>query len=157
MSCDCEKYQHLELYRESIDKRIKQTKKIKRNLDLIAGDPKYHPLLWKCSVCKQFWQSAGAWNWGAKEYIYKIPEILIEDWLKESFVKPDELLIYFAMLENFEDKNAFFEREIKCRDENCNNNAIKYSVFCKQHHIESLQNSGVLPSFPKGRIFEPYS
>lgn len=156
MSCDCEKYPNLELYREAIDKRIKETKKIKKNLELIAGNPKFHPLLWRCNACNQFWQSSGAWNWGAKEYIYKVPQIEIEKWKEKPYVKPDELLIYSAMLQQFEENNTFVERNVKCKNENCISNAIQYSVFCKIHHIESLQKAKALPNFPSGKMFEPY-
>ena len=35
------------------------------------------------NVCLQsIMASSFAWNWGAKDYIYKVPEITIEIWLK---------------------------------------------------------------------------
>ena len=62
MFCDCEKYGHLELYREAIDKRIKETKRIRKNLEQIGSQQNGYFILWKCSKCNQFWQSSSAWN-----------------------------------------------------------------------------------------------
>lgn len=156
MDCNCEKYEHLELFRQSVDKRIKETKKIKKNLEKLANQKDNSVFLWKCPICNQLWQNSSAWNWGAREYIFKVPEISIENWIEQPFVQPDELIIYCAMLEQFEKKNTFIERNVKCRNENCENNTIQFSVFCKKHHIESLQKAKVLPSFPEGKLFEPY-
>lgn len=156
MKCDCQTYQHLELYREAIDKRIRKSKKIKKTLEMIANKQNENSLLWQCPICNQLWQSGYAWNWGAKEYFYKIPDISVEDWLEEPFVKPDELLIYSAVLSQFEGNSAFVESDAKCKKDECNQKAIQYSVFCKKHHIESLQNAKAIPKFPKGRIFDPY-
>lgn len=157
MFCDCKKYQDLELYREAINKRIKQTSKIKKNLEKIASQQNDYLELWRCSVCSQLWQEGTAWNWGAKKYIYKVPEISVKNWVEEPFVKPDELLIYSAVLEQFESRQTFIEKNEQCRNENCDKNAIQYTVFCKKHHIESLQKGRGLPDFPKGRMFVPYN
>lgn len=157
MLCNCEKYNHLELSREAIDNRIKQTKKIKKSLEKIASQQNGYFELWKCSECNQLWQSSKAWNWSAKEYIYKVPKISVENWIEEPFIQPDELLIYSAVLEQFEARQTFVERNEKCRKENCDKNAIQFTVFCKKHHIESLQNGRGLPDFPKGRMFAPYN
>ncbi|HRH45388.1 MAG TPA: hypothetical protein PKY82_27360 [Pyrinomonadaceae bacterium] len=151
MECDCEKYSHLELYRAAVDKRIKETKKIKKTLEKVSSQQNDWYNLWKCPVCNQLWQSSGAWNWGAREYIYKVPEISIENWLEEPFVKPDEMLIYSAFIHDFLEKGTFTERAQFCKREHCSSRAIQYSVLCKIHHIEYL-----FPNSPKGRMFEPY-
>jgi hypothetical protein len=151
MKCDCEKYEHLEPQRKSIDKRIKETPKIKQLLKCVAEqDDNKIAGLYRCPVCNQLWQETFAWNWGAKHYIYKVPEIDIESWRKEPFIKPDELLIHMALYERFEEGQTFVEKETECRREDCSDKAIQYSVLCKWHQFETISK------FPEGKIFEPY-
>ncbi len=155
MTCSCEPYEHLEPSRHSIYKRIQVTKKLHGTLEMIAEKKDENNFLFKCSICNQFWQESLAWNWNQKKYLFKVPEISVENWLQELFVEPDKILIYLASLESYEEKQTFVERNETCRNETCDGNAIQYSVFCKKHHIESLQKNRVLPDFPKGRVFEP--
>lgn len=156
MNCNCEKYEHLEICRHAIYKRIQETHTLRNKFELIAEKIDENNSLFKCPVCSQLWQESLAWNWNSKGYLFKVPEVTIENWLEQSFVEPDKLSTYRAMLEQFEEKNTFIERNVKCRNENCENNAIQFSVFCKKHHIESLQKAKVLPNFPEGKLFEPY-
>lgn len=151
MNCNCEKYEHLEICRDAIYKRIQEAPSLKNKLELVAEKKDENNSLFKCSICSQLWQESLAWNWNSKAYLFKVPSVRIEDWLEQSFVEPDKLVIYCAMLEQFERKNTFVERDVKCRNESCKNNAIQYSVFCKTHHIESLQKAKVLPNFPEGK------
>ncbi|MBS1797921.1 MAG: hypothetical protein JSS81_29140 [Acidobacteria bacterium] len=148
MECDCHSYEDIELYRESIDKRIRKTGHIKTHLEQLAVFPDRSCTLWKCPVCGQLWQSSHAWKWGEREYFYKVPAITVAEWLDDHFVKPDELLNYGSLLAHI----SFVEIDQKCRK--CGRNAIEYSVFCKKHHLESMQKTHAFPEFPKGRIFD---
>jgi hypothetical protein len=156
MCCECNKYEHIELYRESINQRIKKSRTLKQKLKEIAQSIDGEHTLWQCPVCSQFWQSSYAWNWGQKFYLFKIPSIAIDEWLLESYVQPDELLIFAAMMRNYLDSNSSEEIERKCRAEYCEKNAVKFTVFCLSHHIESLQRAEALPKYPKGKWFLPY-
>lgn len=156
MKCECEKYEHLEPNRHSIYKRIQETDKLRKTLKMIAEKRDENNFLYECSICNQFWQESLAWNWNCKKYLFKVPKIDVENWLCESFVEPDKILIHTASLENYEKNQTFNQKNEKCRNEKCSSNAIQYSIFCKNRHIESLQKSRVLPAFPKGRFFEPY-
>jgi hypothetical protein len=66
------------------------------------------------------------------------------------------MLIYSAVMQDYMEKNSAVETERECRTGSCGNRAVELSVFCMEHHIESLQNAGALPKDPKGRWFPPY-
>ena len=155
MSCACDTYGHLELYREEIDRRIRATKRLKATLEVLAEGGAGDQLL-KCAACGQHWQSSRAWNWGAREYLFKVPDIGAEEWLAEPYMKPDEMLIYGASMSRFEESQSFKEKDEACRAEGCDGRAIELSVLCKRHHVESLQKVWALPQYPRGRPFEPY-
>jgi hypothetical protein len=154
--CECWHFDHMELYRHNIDSRIKATKRIKRDLKSLAESPDKMHKLFKCEVCGQFWQGSYAWNWGNKEYIYKVPTISVKDWLEEAYIQPDQLLIYNAVMSNWYESNSFEESEQPCRHDGCPNKAVKGLVQCLEHHIEDLQRAGALPKPPQGRWFPPY-
>jgi hypothetical protein len=156
MNCECSKYEPLELYREAISKRIKQTKTLLKKLETIAGQGDGEHKLLKCSVCGQSWQSSRAWNWGNDEYLFQVPTIQIDEWLSEPYMQPDEMLIYSAVMQTYMEKNNFVETERECRAEGCVKRAVELTVFCLEHHIESLQDAGALSKDPKGRWFPPY-
>jgi hypothetical protein len=155
-SCSCAKYDDLELYRHNIGRRIRETRDIKKGLTLLAEHPSNMYKLFRCEVCGQFWQSTCAWNWGGKEYIYRVPAISIEDWLAEPYIRPDELLIYNAMMSNWYEKAKPRESDRPCRREGCPNRAIEGLVQCLEHHLEDLQRVHALPTRPQGRWFPPY-
>ena len=155
MTCKCPTYSDLEFDRKSIDKRIAATKDIKRPLQLIAKSPSGNALF-KCEGCQQLWQSSYAWNWGDKEYLFKVPNIVIADWMEECFAQPDQLLIHSGMMHDYNAKNTFVVSDIRCKKEDCVNNALVNNVLCKEHFIQSLQQFGMLPKPPKGRMFSPY-
>ena len=54
-----------------------------------------------CESCNQIWQASRAWNWGNDLYFFKVPNTTVENWLKQPFVQPDELLIYTAVITEF--------------------------------------------------------
>ena len=154
MNCECDKFEHLELYRAAVSKRIKETKLLKGKLNLLAEKDEHQ--LWRCPPCGQLWQGSRAWSWGAKEYLFKVPDISVGDWLAEPYMRPDEMLVYDAVMRNYMKGQTFVEKAEKCRTDACHNQAIELSVFCLSHHVEHLQNAGRFPPPPRGRIFLPY-
>jgi hypothetical protein len=154
MTCDCEKYERLEACRHCIYERIQKSKTLIRTFDVIAEKKDENNSLLKCAVCNQLWQESASQNWGSTKYLFKVPEISVENWLEESFIEPEKILNYLSSRREYERKQVFIERSEKCRKESCDENATQYTVFCKEHQIGSLQNIGVLAKFPKGRIFE---
>ena len=154
--CECEGYEHLELLRKCIDRRIKETKKLRKQFEILAEHENRLDKLLRCEACGQYWQSSRAWNFGNKEYQFKVPEIEIAEWLSEPYVRPDQMLIHSAIMQDYFERNTFAETDNECRAEGCNLRAIKLSVFCTVHHIEALQRAGALPRDPKGRGFLPY-
>ena len=157
MSCGCAKYGSIELFREKISERIGQTRTLRRTLEIISEHPVEKHKLLKCFVCDQYWQLSYAWNWGDRAYLFKVPEIEPEEWLTEPYVQPAELLIHSAAMENYMSRNRFVETRNNCRTNECTNRAIKYSVFCLDHRIESLQIAGALPRRPYGRELPEYN
>jgi hypothetical protein len=155
MGCNCFTYQPLELDRKSISERIKITKQLKSELVMISKSSSEYKL-YKCEACRQLWQSSFAWNWGNKEYLFKVPSISIDSWIDEPFMSPDEMLIYSAIMEDYYSKNSFETSEKKCKREDCVQSALINNVLCKEHFIKSLESGGVLPKKPVGRIFPPY-
>jgi hypothetical protein len=154
-SCACAKYPPLELSRDQIDKRIKATKNILRHLDLRGESPKGHSLF-QCKSCKQFWQLSNAWNWGGKNYLFKVPDIETSDWIDNPYISPADMTIYSASMEEYFRKNKFKESDNACKIENCNKKSLSNNVLCKEHFIESLQKIGLLPQPLQGRMFAPY-
>ena len=154
MTCGCEKYERLEPCRHCIYERIKATKTLTKTLEVIAEKQDENSSLLKCSLCNQLWQGSISRNWGRTKYVFKVPEISVEDWLEEPYIEPEKILNYLSSRREYEKKQVFIERGEKCKKENCNKNAVQYTVFCKEHHIEFLQNTNVLAKFPKGIVFE---
>ena len=113
-------------------------------------------ILYRCTKCGQYWQQSSAWNWGGKTYLFKIPETNIEDWQKEQFKSPADMLIYSALMNDYFKKNEFIDTDIKCSIQECNNNSVQRSVLCKKHFIENLQKVRILPKEPLGKMFGPY-
>src|SRR5688572_3274335 len=136
MDCTCSDYEPIELFRHNVNRRIKDTKRIKERLTLLGEHPNKMHKLFKCETCGQFWQSSYAWNWGGKEYIYKVPTITLEDWTVEAYIQPDQLLIYNGRMSNWYERNHFKESEEHCRREGCPNKAMVGLVQCLDHHIE---------------------
>ena len=156
MSCDCTNYQPIELDRQSINSRIKESKAIRKRMAQIAENPEMRIFLFRCPECGQLWQSGHEWNFKDQEYLFQVPLIEIADWENEPFQQPAAMMIHSAMMRDFFDKNTFDCSDSKCRTEGCTERAIRFSAFCRDHHIESLQRRGSLPQKPTGRMFPPY-
>lgn len=154
-SCNCDKFSDLELSRNFISKRIKQSNKIEKTLDFLSKSEKGHHL-YKCNFCNQLWQLSIAWNWDGKDYLFKIPQTEINKWNETPFVSPADMIIYSAIMDSYFEKHKLVESENICKRDSCKNKAILEDVLCKYHFIESLQKIGTLPKFPEGKIFKPY-
>jgi len=155
MSCKCKKYKHLELKRSEISRRIRQSKKLKNKLQIIAKHSSSEHKLLKCPECGQYWQSSGVWNRGNYPYLFKVPEIDPDNWLHEPYIQPDELLIYVAIMSKYMSQD-FVKSSRVCRVDGCNEHALDISAFCLSRHIRSLQKVSLLPKDPHGRWFLPY-
>jgi hypothetical protein len=155
-TCSCAKYLPLELSRDQVEKRIKESQVIQKSLDLQCESPNGHSLF-QCKFCKQAWQLSSAWNWGGKTYVFKVPNIEISEWLDNPYVSPADMLIYSALVDEYLAKNNLIASDKSCKIENCREKALMKNVLCKYHFIESLQKVGLLPKPPVGRIFAPYS
>lgn len=157
MTCECSKFGPIDLCREEISTRIKETLELANGFESIARHNGGEHKLLKCRTCGQYWQISRAWNWGNDEYLFKVPGIQTEEWLFEPYVQPDELLMYNSMMHDYIKKNNFVKKETECQAEGCRNRAVQFSVFCVEDQIKSLQNAGVLPKTVQGRWFAPYS
>jgi hypothetical protein len=154
--CSCSRYEDLEFLREAIAKRIRESGPLKKVLVLVADHPTKEHKLYRCSSCGQLWQGSRAWNWGNDEYLFKVPPIEPDAWNSEVFVRPDELLIFTAIVGDFLNQNTFAEKEAPCSVSGCERRAVSGSVNCLRHHLESLQRARTMPAYPTGRWFKPY-
>ena len=155
-NCKCAEFEDLEMLRKVISKRIKETKKLKKALNLLTKSEDGEHVLMNCESCGQYWQGSRAWNWGNDLYLFRVPKIANEDWQQEPYVQPDELLIYVASLQGILDQGNFEPKSEPCRVEGCEQPAIKGLVNCLEHHVQNLQKINQLPRNPKGRWFPPY-
>ena len=156
MTCNCANFQPIELDRESINRRIKQSPAIRGRLTQIADHPGLRLYLFRCPDCGQFWQSGHEWNFEDQEYLFQVPPIDITDWQYEPYQQPAGMMIYSAVMRDFCARANFEPRDEMCQAEGCSEHAIRFAVFCRRHHIESLQKLGKLPKSPVGRLFPPY-
>ncbi len=105
--CSCAEYEHIEFLRKAVRRRVKQTPALKKQLSLVAKHPGGEHKLYQCTSCGQQWQSSRAWNWGAEEYLFRVPTLDTQSWLAQVYVQPDELLIFTAVLADFLSRNDF--------------------------------------------------
>lgn len=156
MNCTCAQYAPLELDRPSIKKRIKATPAILKPLVLLAESEAAGLRLLQCPHCAQYWQTGREWNFGNGEYAYQVPAIGVADWRQEPYLQPAAWLIYAALMEPYYAKNTFEPSNKPCAVAGCPERAIRFSGVCELHHVEQLQQFGMLPKRPAGRLFPPY-
>jgi hypothetical protein len=156
MPCDCADYQPIQLDRQSVTRRIKQSPQIRRRLTQIAEHTEMRLYLFRCPECGQLWQSGHEWNFADREYLFHVPPIQVVDWQREPYQQPAAMMIYSAVMRDFYARTTFETGDSPCRDDGCKQRALRLSVFCREHHIESLQQRGRLPKKPVGRTFPPY-
>lgn len=154
VDCTCSTFSHITADRNSIRQRINESKQLKKLLTLLTKDAKGNKL-YRCDKCEQLWQGSKAWNWGGNEYLFKVPAVDIDEWKLEPFVQPDELILYIARMESYNEHLDKEETSELCKAAECRNHAIKLSIYCLPHHIAQLQQSQILPSKPSGRYFLP--
>lgn len=152
-TCNCEKYTDLP-DRPSLNKRGHDTKSIIDTLVLVAESADTEHKLYKCPTCGQFWQRSLDWMRGNKAYIFKVPNVEIDQWKAKQFVQPDELFSRVGHVQQYLDRVTFEEQAAICRQDGCDNHAIKRSVFCALHHMENI---GMTKSLPDDYTwFTPY-
>jgi len=101
MPCDCAQYQPIELDRKSINRRIKESRSIRKRLTQIAEDRGLRLFLFRCPDCGQFWQSGHEWNFADQEYLFHVPPIEIAEWQREPYQQPAAMMIYSAVMRDF--------------------------------------------------------
>jgi len=153
--CRCGEYGDLEFERKAISRRIRETPALKKTLEAVATHPSGHTL-YRCPECQQLWQCSRAWNWGNKDYLFKVPSIAASDWSIEPYVHPSDLFEFGHALGSFLEGSPFSESEKGCAVPSCPSRAVKGAVYCLRHHVESLQRAKQLPANPVGRWFGPY-
>lgn len=151
MSCDCSKYEPVKLDRKSISRRIDQSKSLRKRLSVLAeyrNEDGWHDL-YRCAECGQLWQESLAWNIGGRKYLFQVPPVGVAEWLAEPYVQPYDLMMYGAEYGNLLEQ-SFEATDYPCREEGCNEPAIRWHILCKEHYLAS----NLKP--PRGRMFSPY-
>ena len=155
-SCACASYKHLELLWNAVTNRIRETKKLRRNLQRLQGTERQGDALYQCATCGQLWQESLAWGWDTKDdphYLFRVPAISVHEWLQTPFVRPHELLSFAADVERV--TKGMSEKDEPCRTIGCTRKSVTHSIFCLRHHIESLQKVRSVQLLT-GRWFPPY-
>lgn len=151
--CRCASYEDLN-GRPALNKRGHDTGKIINSLELMAAHPDKENKLYRCSFCGQLLQKSLDWARGNKPYVFKVPDIQVEDWIKEPFVQPDELFNRVAHIEQYLKRATFEEQATPCKSSGCEEKAVKLSVLCAFHHMLSIGFKANLPG--NCRWFHPY-
>jgi hypothetical protein len=155
-TCDCSTFPDLLLERKSITSRAKLQRALSNRLALVSSSPDAEHRLFHCPQCGAHWQGASAWALGAKPYMFRVPDTTAEEWSRERFVDPDEVLVFVALVERFLKAQQFGHAGNVCASQGCGLTAVTLSVFCLRHHVESLQDSKLLPRTPQGKWFGHY-
>jgi hypothetical protein len=156
MPCNCAVFQPIELDRQSITRRIKESPRIRKRLTQIAEHTGLRLYLLRCPKCGQLWQSGREWNFADREYLFHVPPIEVADWQHEPYQQPAAMMIYSAVMRDFCARATSETGDSPCRADGCTQHALRLSVFCREHQIESLRQRGQLPKKPVGRLFPPY-
>lgn len=152
-SCSCGSFGDL-LTSNDLPKRERKTAKIVRSLALLATHPLGEHELYTCAKCGHYWQRSLEWVSGNRPYIFKVVPIDLAEWMEKPFVQPDELFVRVGVFEQYWRNNVFDEKEALCRKDGCGNHAIRLSVFCVLHHMDSI---GLKTQFPDNLTwFGPY-
>src|SRR5262252_1150503 len=145
MSCDCVNFPAIELDRQSINRRIKESPGLRKRLQIVAENKELSLHLFVCPECGQSWQSGHEWNFANQEYLFKVPLTSIEDWNELPYQQPAAMMIFSVSVQTFLDNVKPEPSQDLCRSKDCPEKAIKGSVLCTRHHVESLQNIGAFP------------
>jgi len=71
-------------------------------------------------------------------------------------MQPAAWMIYGALMQPYYAKTTFEPSDKPCGVAGCAQRAVRFSGVCEPHHIEQLQQFGMLPKRPVGRLFPPY-
>jgi len=159
MSCQCASFRPLELSRDQILKRLRETKRIKKTLDVLVQDESEHVALYRCRDCGSFWQSGRQWGFGRDgfdEYLFQVPAISIEEWQREHYRQPAAMMVYSVAMSERYGWTPPPERDVQCEEVGCGRKAIRFSVHCLEHDIAHGRLVGSVPPEPRGRMFPPY-
>jgi hypothetical protein len=153
MTCDCSTYQDLNPNRESFRERVKASKQLRKFLVLKAKDTATGRKLLVCNACGQLWQEGSASNLAPDAYLFKVPKVDEQSWLEAAYAEPDKVFMHNFVINEFVKQSHQAETTQPCKEAGCTKRALKLSVFCLTHHVQSLQRANRLPSPPAGRLF----
>lgn len=156
MACDCPNFHPIPLERKAITKRIKESKALKKRLQVVAEDKELAIALYRCPVCDEMWQSGREWHFANEEYLFRVPAISAEEWLREHYQQPAAMFVFDASMRSYLERSKFVPSAEKCRVDGCGKRASSLGVFCQEHQIQALQKQGRLAKPPSGRLFPPY-
>lgn len=152
-NCNCSKYYDVENSKD-LEERIKKTTRIISNLKLIEKLENLQVSLYECRICGQLWQESLSWMHGNSKYIFEVPKIETKHWKESPFIEPHKIFLFTGSLIMYFDRGKFEEKEEKCKKDDCENHAIKLSVFCILHQMENI---GISLDPPTGyKWFHPY-
>src|SRR4051812_46868897 len=117
MPCDCTQFAPIELDRESIMQRIKQSPGLRKRLTQIADNSELRIYLFRCADCGQLWQSGHEWNFADKEYLFQVPPVEIAEWQREPFQQPAAMMIYSTVMRDLFARTKFEDGDSPCRVE----------------------------------------
>ena len=156
-SCDCGSFPPIPFERKAISKRIKVSHTLRKRLQLIAEDSQLAIGLYRCPICGEHWQSGREWHFANEEYLFRVPPITADEWHREHYRQPAAMMVYDTCMRDYVGRSRFVPSAEKCRAEGCQKASSSIGIFCQEHQIQELQNSGRLPKPPSGRLFPPYS
>lgn len=155
MACHCSEFEPMELGLQAVFKRIRESRGFSTFLQLVTRDEARRDL-WRCPVCGEMWQGGRVAGYGG-EHLFRVPPITAEDWRREPYVDPAELVDFARGIQTFvQNLNVHDQSPKPCATMGCPSRALSLSLFCPRHHIAMLQRAGVLSSPPSGRLFPPY-
>ena len=156
MACTCDDYAPVALSNDAMARRIRESKQIGRGLEEVAQHPNGVDALYRCASCGRLWQRSLAWSFGNKPYFFQVPDIAMDAWMEEPYVRPDLMNGYAGAINLFMSSLDLTVSGVPCRRAGCTRNAVSGLALCLPHHIENLQTAKRLAAPPAGRMFPPY-
>ena len=98
----------------------------------------------QCQGCGQLRQSGDA----GVQYVFEVPPIDVEEWKREPYVDKVALEMYEAAYRRYLETADRTTTGDDCRTAGCSAKAVRFSVFCFDHHKEDR------PVPPPGRRLE---
>lgn len=154
--CTCADFGDLPFERQAVSRRIRDTVQLKKLLGLVGKHPTKQHRLYRCDSCGQLWQCSRAWNWGNKDYLFKVPAISVEEWNEQAYVHPSQLMESTWAMGEFLSGSDFATGTTTCAVPGCSRLAVRSLRNCLKHHVEDLRRVEQLGPEPSGRWFPPY-